>query len=166
MASQIATQFPTAVFKQAFTITLASLAAAAARQSTLVANKATIGPDSGYPAAMVYLKMKSGAVAPTAGKVYEVYLIRADDTPGSLTFADDNAGTTDAAITIENAPLLGTIIVTANTAKNFYGAFDTAPLGPLGPGWGIAVKNATDQTVDTTGGNFLAEYSMYIPQAQ
>ena len=59
--------------------------------------------------------------------------------------------------------LLGTIVVTATTAKNFYGEFDTAPLGPLGPEWGIAVKNTTGQALDSTEGNHVKEYSYYTP---
>jgi hypothetical protein len=168
-ASQIATKVPTASLKTAFTCSLApggvGLAAAGARQSTMLNNKATVGADSGYPAALVYIKIKSGGVAPTAGKTYEIYLLRGDD-PAASSYRTDNAGASDAAITIENAQLLGTIVVTANAAKNFFGEFDTAPLGPLGPEWGIAIKNNTDQALDTTEGNHLKEFSYYIPEAQ
>jgi hypothetical protein len=169
-SSQIATQFPTAALQALFTLSLApggvGLAAGGARQSTLIANKTSVNADgSGYPAAMVYIKIKSGAAAPTAGKVYEVYLLRGDN-GSSSSYRTDGAGASDAAITIENAQLLGTIIVTATGAKVFYGEFDTAPLGPLGPEWGIAIKNATDQALDTTEGNHLKEFSYYIPEAQ
>jgi hypothetical protein len=157
MASQILTKI--IATKQALTMTLASLATASARQSTMVANA------SQYPAALVYLKIKSGAVAPTAGTVYEVYLLRGDDVAASA-YRSDGAGAADAAITIENAQLLGTIIVTATTAKNFYGEFDTAPLGPLGPEWGIAVKNVTGQALDSTENNHVKEYAFYVPEAQ
>lgn len=162
MPSSIPLQY---VAKASLTITLASLAAAAARQSTMVANNSTPSAGRGYPAAIVYVRMRSGAVAPTAGKVYEAYLLRGDD-PSASTFRTDGAGATDAAITIENAQLLGTLVVTATTAKDFRAEFDTAALGPLGPEWGIAIKNATDQTVDATGSNFLAEYVYYVPEAQ
>ncbi len=163
MPSQIPIQH--VATKQTFTITLASLAAAAARQATLLNNNANPVAGRGWPAALIWLKIKSGAVAPAAGKVYEVYLIRGDD-PSALTLADDGAGTTDAAITIENANLLGTIIVTNTAAKNFYGVFDTSPLGPLGPYWGIAIKNATDQALDATEANHVKEYMYYDPEAQ
>lgn len=166
MASQIATQFPAANLKTAFTITLASLATGNARQSTMVSNKTSVNADgSGFPAAMVYLKIESGGSAPTAGTLYEVYLLRGDD-PTSSNYRTDGAGASDAAITIENAQLLGTIVVTATTNKNFYGEFDTAPLGPLGPEWGIAIKNNTGQSLNATEGNHLKEFSYYIPEAQ
>lgn len=165
MPSLIATKFPAANRKTALTCTIASLAAGGARQSTMVSNVSSVATDDGFPAAMVYIRIKSGAAAPTAGKVYEVYLLRGDD-PSASAYRSDNAGASDAAITIENAQLLGTIIVTATGAKNFYGEFDTAPLGPLGPEWGIAIKNATDQALDTTEANHLKEFSYYIPEAQ
>lgn len=154
MANEIRTK---PITKANFTITLASLADASARQSTLVTNS------SNYPGAIIYLKIKSGASAPTAGTCYEVYLIRADETP---TLADDGAGATDAAITIENANFLGAIVVTATTAKNFYGVFDTGSLGPLGPKWGIAVKNTTGNALDATEGNHAYEYVYYVPEVQ
>jgi hypothetical protein len=145
--------------KQAFTITLASLANAAARQSTMIANS------NHYPAALVYLKIQSGGSAPTAGTLYEVYLLRGDDASSSA-YRSDGAGASDAAITIENAALLGTIVVTANTNKNFFGEFDTSPLGPLGPEWGIAVKNTSGQALNATEGNHLKEYAYYVPEVQ
>jgi hypothetical protein len=142
----------TMVARATFTITLASLANAAARQSTMITNS------SNYPAALVNLKITSGGSAPTAGTVYEVYLLRSDGTQ-----ADDGAGASDAGITIENAPLLGTIVTTATTAKAFYGVFDTAPLGPLGGSWGIAVKNSTGNALSTTEGDHVKGYQYYYP---
>ncbi len=157
MPSEIRTK---PITKATFTCTLLSLAAAAARQSTMIANS------NNYPAAIVTLRIKSGAAAPTAGKLYEVYLIRGDD-PASSTYRSDNAGASDAAITIENAQLLGTIVVTNTASKNFYGEFDTAFLGPLGPEWGIAIKNATDQALSAGAeGDFLKGYVYYVPEAQ
>jgi len=145
--------------KQALTITLASLAAAGARQSTMVANS------NNYPSAIVYLKIESGGTGPVAGKVYEVYLLRGDDASSSA-YRTDGAGATDAAITIENAQFLGTITVTNTANKVFYGEFDTTAFGPLGPEWGIAIKNATDQALHATEGNHLKEYTYFVPEAQ
>lgn len=145
--------------KASFTITLASLANGNARQSDMIANSGN------RPAAIVYLKIKSGGSAPTAGTVYSVYLLRGND-PSSSTYRTDGAGASDAAITIENAPLLGTIVVTANTAKNFYGDFDTAPLGPLGPEWGIAVLNSSGQALSGTEGDHVKSYVYYNPEIQ
>ena len=145
--------------KATFTCTLASLATATSRQSTMINNS------SNHPAAIITMKIKSGSVAPTAGTTYDIFLLRGDDASSS-TYRTDGAGATDAAITIENALLLGSIVVTATTAKNFYGDFDTAPLGPLGPEWGIAVRNNTGQSLDSTEGNHLKGYLYYRPQAQ
>jgi hypothetical protein len=145
--------------KAAFTLTLASLANNVARQSAMIANS------NNYPAAMVYLRIRSGASAPTSGQVYEVYLIRGDDASSS-TYRTDGAGAGDAAITIENAQLLGTIVVTNTANKNFYGEFDTAPLGPLGPEWGIAVRNASGQALSSTEADHYKGYVYYVPEAQ
>ena len=144
-----------------FTITLASLANAAARQSDLIDNSST-----DYPAAIVYVEIASGAAAPTAGNIYEVYLLRGNAAPASVTHTTDAAGTGDAAITIENAPMLGAIVTTATTTKKFYGEFDTAPLGPLGPSWGIAVKNNSGATINPTAGSTLCTYVRYVPEIQ
>ena len=138
-----------------FNITLVSLAAAASRQSTMVTNS------SDYPAAIVSLKITSGNVLPTAGALYVAYLLRNDGT-----ISTDAAGASDAAITIENAPLLGTIVVTATAEKGFYGEFDTAPLGPLGPTWGIAVNNATTGALSSAAATHVTDYSYYVPEIQ
>lgn len=151
-ASEIRTKLDTPA---AFAITLASLANATARQSTLLVNT------NSRPAALVFVKLKSGAAAPTVGTVYEIYLLRSD---GSI--SDDAAGALDAAITIENAPMLGTIVVTATGNKNFYGVFDTAALGPLGSAWGIAIKNSTGQTISTSEADHSCRYTYYVPEAQ
>lgn len=136
-----------------FTITLASLADASGRQSTLISNT------NNRPGAKISIRIKSGAVAPTAGKIYEIYLLRSDGT-----IADDGAGASDAALTIENAVLLGTIVVTATANKNFYGIFDTAPCGPLGPSWGIAVRNNSGQALSTTESDHRYAYEYYYPK--
>ena len=138
-----------------FTITLASLADAAGRQSDMITNS------NDYPAALVGLKITSGASAPTNGTPYLIYLLR-----DIGTVVDDGAGSSDAAITIENAPLLGSIRVTNDASKAFYGIFDTWRLGPLGPTWGIAVVNESGQALNSTEGNHVKEYVYYIPEQQ
>ncbi len=156
MANEIRTK---PIAKATFTCTLASLADGSARQSTMINNS------SNYPAAIVYLRIKSGATAPTAGAVYEIYLLRGDDAATS-TYRTDNAGAADAALTIENAQLLGTLVVTATASKNFYGEFDTSPLGPLGPEWGIAIRNKSGQALSATEADHLKEYVYYVPEVQ
>lgn len=142
----------------ALTCTLASLANGSARQSTLITNS------TDRPAALVFLRIKSGASAPTVGSTYEVYLLRGSGAGTDI--IDDNAGASDAAITIENAPLLGTIVVTATANKNFYGVFDTAPLGPLGTKWGIAVKNNSGQALSATEADHEKHFIAYVPEVQ
>jgi hypothetical protein len=146
--------------KQPLTITLAALAHNAGRQSTMVPNP------NGYPAALVYLKIKSGAVAPTAGAIYEVYLLRSDDVGGASAYRTDGAAAADAAFAVENATLLGTVVVTATAGKIFYGDFDTSAWGPLGPEWGIAVRNLSGQALGAVEGEHVKEYSYYVPEAQ
>lgn len=143
------------------TVTVASLANGSGRQSDLINNST-----NDYPAAVVYVQLCSGAAAPTVGSAYEVYLLRGNAAPASITYSTDAAGTGDAALTIENAPLLGAIVVTATANKKFYGDFDTAPLGPLGPAWGIAIKNQSGATVNPTAGSSLITYVQYVPEIQ
>lgn len=157
MANEIRTKN---IAKATFTLTLASLANGSARQSTIIDNSS-----NDYPAALIYLKIKSGGTAPTAGKVYEVYLIRGND-PSSSDYRSDGAGASDAAITIENAVLLGAIVVTNTANKVFYGEFDTAPFGPLGPEWGIAIKNNSGQALHATEGDHYKGYSYYVSEVQ
>lgn len=135
----------------AFTITLASLASSAVgvgRQSTLITSN-TAG------SAHIAVKFTVGTT-PTAGSLIYVYLIRGDGT-----INDDNAGASNAALTVINAPLLGTILVPATTSDTaYYGFFDTKFLGALGKTFGIAVVNSSGVTANATPGNFLAEYTL------
>jgi hypothetical protein len=123
----------------ALVATLASLANGAARQCTLVANPLR------RKRAKITVRLKSGAAAPTAGALYELYLIRSNGTD-----ADDGAGAADAAITIENALLIGSIVVTASAAKIFRQTITTPIDAPLGATWGIAVKNSSGQALSAT----------------
>ncbi|SRR6266542_616832 len=146
--------------KTNITITLASLAAAAVRQSTMINNSGK------YPAAMLYLTIESGSTGPTAGGIYSIYLLRGDD-PATPTYRTDNAGASDAALTtLLNAVKIGTIRTTATANKKFYWEGDTTPAGPLGPEWGIAIANDTDQTLHATEGNHLKEFEYIYPEIQ
>lgn len=136
----------------AFTITLASLANAAARQSNMVDNSA-----SNYPSAIIYVRIKSGNVPPTNGSLYTIHLIRRDS-HSSPNVSDDGAGGSDAAITIENAPAIGAIIATSTANKNFYAVLDTNVLGPLGPSWGIAIRNSSGQAISATEADHSVRY--------
>jgi hypothetical protein len=142
-----------------FTLSLASLANGSARQSDVIANS------NNRPAAIVYLKIKSGAVAPSAGGTYTVHLIRSNKS-SSPDYRSDGAGASDAAITMENARFLGAIVVTATADKVFYGEFDTSPWGPLGPEWGIIVRNGSGQAVSATEADHFKGYVYYYPELQ
>lgn len=155
MANEVRAKFDSAA---TFTMTLASLANASGRQSDLITNT------NSRPAAIVYLKITSGGSAPTAGASYDVYLLRGD--AASPTYVSDGAGASDAAITIENSQYIGSIIVTATAAKAFYGEFDTAAVGMLGPRWGIAVMNRSNQALSATEGDHYKAYAYYVPEVQ
>lgn len=91
-----------------------------------------------YTSAMVYVNAKVGSTAPTANTPIYVYLARGDN----VGFNDDGNGTADAAGTFINTPLLGVInVASTGSAIPYFGAFDTSPLGPLGPIWGVGVVN-------------------------
>jgi hypothetical protein len=145
------------------TQTLASLASGSARQSTVLNNGVLQ-----RPAANVCYLIESGAVAPTAGAIYEIFLYRREDNTtaaGTACVADDSAGIADAGITIENSQLIGTLVVTATTNKNFFGIFTTANLGVLGPAWGTSVRNSSGQALNATEGNMRKAVQTYFPRA-
>ena len=132
----------------------ASLNTANAVQSAMISNTTL------RPAALVDLKMFTSAAGATAGTVYELFLIRGDNAGNR----DDNAVAGTAAITIENSPLLGTLVVTNTGSKNFQRIFDTAALGKLGTEFGIAVRNSTGQTSNAT--QQSPRYALYLPEIQ
>lgn len=142
-----------------FTCTLAGLTAGSARQTTLLAN--TSSPKA---IAEIFVQITSGGTGPTAGTVYEVYLIRGS-ADGTDDIRDDGAGASDAAITILNAPLLGVLVVTNSSSTAFKRVFDTRGY-ELGPQWGIAIKNATNQAIHITEGNHKLGYRYIYPQIQ
>jgi len=155
MPNEIRTKFDN---NNNFTITLGALASGAARQSTMISNFPAF-----RPAALICLRIQTGAVAPTTGTVVEIFLLRNDNI---ISYSTDGAGTVDAAITINNAQMIGTIVVNNSVNTYFYGDFDTAPLGPLGYQWGIAVRNSTDQAFNAAEANFIKEYVTYLPEIQ
>lgn len=137
-----------------FTITLASLANSAAgvgRQSTLIDNSVNL-----YQGALISVNLKMGTT-PTANSLIYVYLIRSDKNTTAI--IDDAAGTTDAALTVVNAPLLGTLVVSAaTTGLVIKGLFDTRGLGALAPQWGIALVNGSGVALDATAGNHVVSW--------
>jgi hypothetical protein len=131
----------------AFTLTAASLASSNAgvgRQSTMVDNTTNL-----FFGALLNLLIKTGTT-PTANTLIYVYLIR--DNRDTTPLRDDNAGASDAAITIVNAQLIGVLInPSATTGTNLPKILDTGFLGELGPGWGIALVQATQVALSASG---------------
>lgn len=125
-----------------------------ARASLAIANA------NNRQAAMIYLQLRSGAVAPTVGSVYEIYLLQRNT---GATIGTDGWAGTDATITILNATLIGTITLTANLNTDFRGIFSTPRDLPLGASWGIAIRNASGQSMNGTEANHLKIRAMYSP---
>jgi hypothetical protein len=156
MPNEIKDKFSTSA---ALTITVASLADASGRQSTLIDNGTTR-----YQDLLVYVKLKMGTTAPTANSVCEVFLIRGDK-DATTEHISDGAGTTDAALTVLNTPLVGVVRnKTAPAAGDvLYGEF---LIHRPGPKWGVAVINRTGQTLDATGSNHWVRYVGLNPEVQ
>ena len=123
---------------------------------------ASLSNSNDYPAALIGIKIKTGSVAHDDGSVFTVYLFR------RLTAVqDDGLGASAAAATLLNCPVLGSLKVTDDPATSFEKTFSTEQLGPLGPEWGIAVKNNTGQDTDNSSpSNHEAVYRYYVPELQ
>lgn len=135
-----------------FTITLASLPSGSARSSTLLSNI------SGYPAALLSLKLTAGGVAPAHNGVVGIYLIRGDGT-----LYDDAVSSTDSNASIINAPLLDNIVLYSLVSASYTKLIDTSPYGPLGTYWGIAIQNNTNW-LSGTEGDHVKGFTYYIPE--
>lgn len=141
-----------------FTITLGSLGVGAGVSSDLIDNS------SNYPAAIVYVAIKTGT-APSDGGIYEVYLLRGNKAVAAPpTYTTDGVATSGAAYTAVNAVSLGQIRVSNSANTFFFGEFDTGWIGPLGPSWGIAVRNGTNQAANAS--SHVAEYVYIVSEIQ
>jgi len=138
----------------AMTITLASLADDAARQSTEVDNTTNL-----FFSATIAVKVKTDTPSSPTG--IHVYLF------GNVNdLRDDGCGASDAAATVVNAVKLGTIAA-AEAATTYIRTFDTAAAWPGGlpAKWGIIVLNETGHTLDSTGGNHSVYYQGIYAQS-
>lgn len=136
----------------AMTITLASLASSTSgvgRQSTLVSN---ISASEGAMIVRVYYKITTGT-SPTVNTPILLYLLQGDAASPNIT--TDNAGASDAGLTVVNAPLVAVIQVTATSNQTYEGSFIVRNPGPL---WGLAVVNSTGVNLNATGGNHAIRY--------
>lgn len=131
---------------------------------TTLANNGSVGrissyvdnTNSKYLSANVYVRLGVGATAPTANTPFYVYLARSDN---AGTTNDDGNGTADAAGTFINTPLLGVINCAATgTGVQYFGVFNTAPFGPLGPAWGIGIVNNCGGSLHATAGSHSVSY--------
>lgn len=159
MAGDLQTKYGTS--NQAFTITIASLANAAARQSTAIDNSSNLFLD-----ALVFVKVKSAAASTSATGYVNVYAFASVDAGTTNT---ENAGASDAAITLTvppNARLIGTINVVANAVTYYGGPFSVAQAfgGVLPASWGIILENRSAATLDATGGSHAALYQGVLGQ--
>lgn len=140
----------------ALTISLASLASSAggatARQSTIVDNSTTR-----YSRIHLYPKVKLGTT-PTVSKLVYFWLLKSDGTNRT-----DGAGTTDAALTVKNAELIGTAVTTATTGENIQPHFT---IENPGKEWGIAVGHDSVAALDSTGGNHVINWIGVVDEIQ
>lgn len=133
--------------QQTMTITLASLADAGARQSTMVNN------EDDAQMIRVYFKVTTGTT-PIDNKTIEFYLLTGDKitTPDIIT---DGAGASDASITIESASLVNIVQIDNDSNKTYQDSF---LIRNPGVSWGIAVLNNTGVTLNSTSSNHKLTY--------
>lgn len=133
----------------AMTITLASLATSTAgvgRQTTMVNNTST------YQMIRVYFKVTTGT-SPTANKTIQFYLLTGDAASPNL--STDNAGASDAGLTVVTAPMVFVVQTDATSNNTYYGSFLMRNPGPL---WGLAIVHDTAVNLNATGSNHSIRY--------
>lgn len=146
---------------QDITITLASLANAAARQSSVIDNTG-----NNFIDVLVSLIIKAPASSTSATGYVNVYVFGSND--GGTNYSE-NAGASDAAITLvspTNLRLLGQINIVANgvTYKSSLMSVAAAFGGTMPDKWGIVVQNNTGGTLDTTESNHIKKYQGFTSQ--
>lgn len=140
----------------AITITLASLASASARQSSVVDNSSNLFLD-----VLVYVAAKLQSGSPSSDKALYVYAYGSEDG----TNYTDNATGSDAAITLRvpnNLRPIGVISAPdsgALTYKSNPMSLAAAFGGVIPRKWGIVVLNSTGITLSATGGDHAASYT-------
>lgn len=140
---------------QAFTITLASLAAAAARESTVIDNTSNLFLD-----ALVELRIKLQAGTPGADK--RVYVWAYGTVDAATPVYPDAVTGADAAITLnspKNLRLLGLIEAPTSAGTFTGGPWSIAQLfGSMPEKWGIVVENQTNIALTATEGDHKKLY--------
>lgn len=139
------------------TISLGSLASSTTgvgRQSTMVDNSTTK-----YQRIHLYAKIRVGT-SPTANRSIRLYLIKGD----ASSFRTDNAGASDAALTLDNARFIGALFVDVTTSGlDYCGDFE---IENPGPSWGTLVSHDTVAALDPTGGNHVITWIGENPEVQ
>jgi len=155
MANEIKDKFTSSA---ALTITIASLASSTAgvgRQSTIVDNSTTR-----YQKIKVFAQIKLGT-SPSANTAVYLYALRGDQNG----YRTDNAGASDAALTVLNAPLLGIMRAKSSpsTGDVLYGDFDM-----ITPGleWGVCIVQDTGAALDATAGSHFIHWIGVDPEVQ
>lgn len=136
----------------AFAITLASLATSTAgvgRQATMIDNST-----NGYLGAQINGYIKQGT-SPTGNKSVGIYLLRSDGTRRT-----DNAGASDAGITLYNAECLGRFYNKAAPSTGDVIYVD-CHIPFLGKEWTIALVHDTAVNLDSTEGNHSLYWTGY-----
>lgn len=141
------------------TVSLASIANAAGRIATVTDNT-TLRAETGF----VHVQLRAGAVAPTVGLTYEVYLARRSN-DGTNDISDDGFGTADAAVTARptQAELIWTFVLpaTANATHK-----KSIPVFDLTAKFSIVLWNASGQTWSTTGADHDVQVQLTNPELQ
>lgn len=153
MANEIKDKFAASA---TLTLTLASLADGSGRQTTMVNNET-----ARYQDLLLFFKITVGT-SPSAGSQVDFYGLRGDDHTANL--RTDNAGASDAAITVNNAEHLASLRVTAGTSDAAY--YVDFLFHRPGPTWGIAVVNNSGAALNSTEGNHLKRYVGLLPEVQ
>jgi hypothetical protein len=140
---------------QAITCTLASLASAAARASSVVDNTVNLFLD-----ALVVLKVKTGATGVSTTGYVAVYAYGTVD--GGTTYPEGITGT-DGAVTLTvptNLRLIGIINTVANATTYASEPMSVAAAfgGVLPDHWGIVVVNSSGAALDVTEANHAKLY--------
>jgi len=112
MANEIRSKFGAST---AMALTSASLADVGARQSDMVNNESANFAQFIH----VYFKITTGT-SPTVNKSIEFFLLKGDD-GASANLRTDNAGVSDAGITIETAPVIHVVQTDDTSDKTYYG---------------------------------------------
>lgn len=141
---------------QTVTITLASLANAAARASTSIDNTSTL-----YDDVYIFLKYTTAAAATSATGYINVYGYGTVD--GGTTYPESITGT-DAGVTLSAPPnltLIAQATANANSKTYTFGPFSFCRmygLDRLPARWGVVFVNKSGATLNATAGNFAVTY--------